>query len=77
MGGSADTAGPLELWEAGLSMPDKKTLFLGAAKTHKKNGAPTFPGQDKIESVWRGSRGITVALQAECTLLAPCWEKHA
>lgn len=72
MGGSADTAGPLELWEAGLSMPDKKTLFLGAAKTHtKKNGAPTFPGQDKIlslfgeevvESQWRFRRNVLCLL---------------
>lgn len=70
---------PLDLWSCGRRVCPcltRKHCFWELQK-QKKNGAPTFPGQDKIESVWRGSRGITVVLQAECTLLAPCWEKHA
>lgn len=74
MGGSADTAGPLELWEADLSTPDKKTPFWGAAKTKKKRrgvGGPqhfqdkirqSLFGEEVVESQWCFRRNVLCLL---------------
>lgn len=67
---------PPDLWSCGRLICrclTRKDCFkeLQKQKMHPK----TFPGRDKIGSVWRRRSRITAALQGEYTLVAPCWGK--